>query len=155
MQLTMTAAVHARWAHRVDGLIHSHAWQVEATVQGPEDARVVFPADDLETLLLNAISPWVGHYLTDVDAGEWKGFQPYLIEAEATVEETARQLWRLLEPAVPGLVEVALVESTEFDRCRTVRLSRSPTGQPHRPKSGRLRTTPMVELHTNPDGVVN
>jgi hypothetical protein len=30
----------------------------------------------------------------------------------------------VLECQVPGLVEVALVESTEFDRCRTVRLSR-------------------------------
>ena len=131
MKLTMTAAVHARWAHRVDGLVHSHAWQVEATVEGPEDARIVFPADDLETLLLDAISPWVGHYLTDVDVGEWKGFKPYLLEAEATVEELVRQLWRLLEPVVPGLLEVALVESTEFDRCRTVRLTRDPDGDRH------------------------
>lgn len=141
MQLTMTAAVHARWAHRVDGLIHSHAWQVEATVQGPENARIVFPADDLETLLLNAISPWVGHYLTDEDLGEWKGFQPYLLDAEATVEEIARQLWQLLEPVVPGLVEVALVESTEFDRCRTVRLARSPDDAHQQPVGGRTQSS--------------
>jgi 6-pyruvoyl-tetrahydropterin synthase len=137
----MTAAVHARWAHRVDGLIHSHAWQVEATVQGPENARIVFPADDLETLLLNAISPWVGHYLTDEDLGEWKGFQPYLLDAEATVEEIARQLWQLLEPVVPGLVEVALVESTEFDRCRTVRLARSPDDAHQQPVGGRTQSS--------------
>jgi len=126
VQLTMTAAVHARWAHRVDGLIHSHAWQVEATVEGPENARIVYPADELESLLLDAISPWVGHYLTDVDVGEWKGFKPYLLDSEATVEELVRRLWGKLDQVVPALVEVALVESTEFDRCRTVRLARAP-----------------------------
>ncbi len=124
MRLTITAAIHARWGHRVDGLIHTHAWQVEATVEGPDDADIVMPADDLESMLTEAVAPWMGHYLTHEDVGTWKGFQPLLVEKEATVEEIARILWRLLEPAIPGLTEVALVESTEFDRCRTVRLSR-------------------------------
>lgn len=120
----MTAAIHARWGHRVDGLIHTHAWQVEATVEGPEDADIVIPADDLEATLTEAVEPWVGHYLTHVDVGPWKGFEPFMFDNEATVEEIARQLWRKLEHQIPGLAEVALVESTEFDRCRTVRLSR-------------------------------
>ena len=47
----MTAAIHARWAHRVDGLVHSHPWSLEATVEGPADADKVMPADDLEELL--------------------------------------------------------------------------------------------------------
>ena len=47
----MTAAIHARFAHRVDGLVHSHPWSVEATVEGPADADKVMPADDLEALL--------------------------------------------------------------------------------------------------------
>ena len=34
LRLTMTAAIHARFAHRVDGLVHSHPWSVEATVEG-------------------------------------------------------------------------------------------------------------------------
>ena len=38
MKLTITAAIQARWGHRVDGLIHTHAWTVEATVEGPADA---------------------------------------------------------------------------------------------------------------------
>ena len=48
LRLTMTAAIHARFAHRVDGLVHSHPWSVEATVEGPADADKVMPADDLE-----------------------------------------------------------------------------------------------------------
>ena len=36
-----------------------------------------------------------------------------------------RRLYQALEPQVPGLVEVALTESSEFDRSRTVRLRRS------------------------------
>ena len=51
MRLTITAAIHARWGHRVDGLIHTHAWTVEATLVGPADCDKVFPADDLEALL--------------------------------------------------------------------------------------------------------
>ena len=37
LHLTMSVAVHARFAHRVDGLIHSHPWSVEATVEGPAE----------------------------------------------------------------------------------------------------------------------
>ncbi|MDH3753111.1 MAG: 6-carboxytetrahydropterin synthase [Acidimicrobiia bacterium] len=123
MNLTITAAIHARWGHRVDGLIHTHAWTVEATVAGPADCDKVFPADDLETILREAVEPWAGHYLTHEDAGEWKGYKPLVWEREATVEETVRYLWKHIEERVPGLTEVALVEATEFDRCRTVRLS--------------------------------
>ena len=93
MRLTMTAAISARWGHRVDGLIHTHAWTVQATVEGPAHAA-------------------------------WKGYQPLLVEREATVEEIVRMLWDIIEADVPGLVDLALVEAYEFDRCRTVRLSR-------------------------------
>lgn len=123
MKLTITAAVHARWGHRVDGLIHTHAWTVEATVAGPPDCDKIIPADDLERLLLESVEPWHGHYLTHEDVGEWKGYKPLVWTREPTVEEIVRRLWGRLEPIVPGLTEVALVESTEFDRCRTVRLA--------------------------------
>lgn len=123
MKLTITASVHARWGHRVDDLIHTHAWGVEATVAGDPACDKVYPADELEAQLLAAVEPWSRRYLTDVDVGEWKGYQPILWDREPTVEEIARRLWAMLEGQVPGLVEVALVESTEFDRCRTVRLS--------------------------------
>ena len=46
-------------------------------------------------------------------------------DREPTVEEIARHIWEQLDPKVPGLVSIGLVESTEFDRCRTVRLTRS------------------------------
>jgi 6-pyruvoyl-tetrahydropterin synthase len=124
VRLTITANVHARWGHRVDELIHTHAWGVEATVEGDAGCDKVFPADELETILLSAVEPWSGHYLTSEDVGEWKGYQPIVWDREPTVEEIARRLWSALDGHVPGLVEVALVESTEFDRCRTVRLSR-------------------------------
>jgi 6-pyruvoyl-tetrahydropterin synthase len=124
VHLTITAAIHARWGHRVDHLIHTHAWEVEATVEGDIDADKVFPADDLESLLRETVEPWTGHYLTNEDVGEWKGYTALVWEREATVEEIARQLWAQLDRRVPGLVEVALKESTEFDRNRTVRLSR-------------------------------
>lgn len=124
MKLTITTEVQARWGHRVDGLIHTHAWTVGATVEGPSEASIVIPADDLEERLLAAVHPWTGHYLTHEDVGPWKSFQPLLWDREPTVEEIARRLWNLLEPQVPGLIEVALIEATEFDRTRTVRLSR-------------------------------
>lgn len=123
MQLTITASIHARWGHRVDGLIHTHAWTVEATLEGPADCDKVFPADDLERVLHQAVEPWTGRYLTHEDVGEWKGYAPVIWEREPTVEEIVRHLWGELEPSLPGLQSVALVESTEFDRCRTVRLS--------------------------------
>ena len=124
LHLTMTAAIHARFAHRVDGLVHSHPWTLEATVEGPADAEKVMPADDLEAVLRRLVEPWQGKYLTDTDIGEWKGYQPVVWEREPTVEEIARRMWDQLVEEVPGLVAVGLVESTEFDRCRTVRLSR-------------------------------
>ena len=124
MQLTITTAIHARWGHRVDGLIHTHAWSVEATVAGPVDVAKVMPADDLEQILSDTVGCWTGRYLTHEDVGPWKGYEPLLWDKEATVEEIVRRLWAILDPRVPGLVEVALVESSEFDRCRTVRLSR-------------------------------
>lgn len=120
----MTAAIQARWAHRVDGLIHSHAWTVEATVEGPPDADKVIPADDLEALLHEQVDPWVGHYLTDEDCGPWQSYTPLVWSREPTVEEIVRHIWEALDLRVDGLVEVALHESTEFDRSRTVRLGR-------------------------------
>jgi 6-pyruvoyl-tetrahydropterin synthase len=130
VRLTITAAIHARWGHHVDGLIHSHAWTVEATVEGPADADIVMPADDLEDLLRMQVQPWNGHYLTNVDLGPWKSFQPLVWDREPTVEEIVRRLYGALEPQVPGLVEVALTESSEFDRSRTVRLGRRLTTEP-------------------------
>lgn len=131
MRLTITAAITARWGHRVDGLVHTHAWTVEATVEGPPDAVKVMPADDLERVLANAVEPWTGRYLTDVDVGDWKGYQPLVWDCEATVEEIVRRLWAVVSEDVPGLAELALVEAHEFDRCRTVRLSTVGTnGQP-------------------------
>jgi 6-pyruvoyl-tetrahydropterin synthase len=124
MKLTITASIHARWGHRVDGLVHTHAWGVEATVAGDPESEKVYPADDLEALLIHAVEPWTGRYLTHDDVGEWKGYLPLVWDREPTVEEIARRLWDELDVVVPGLVEVALVESQEFDRCRTVRLSR-------------------------------
>lgn len=124
LRLTMTAAIHARFAHRVDGLVHSHPWSIEATVEGPADAAKVMPADDLEAILHGAVEPWRGHYLTDEDLGAWKGYAPLVWDAEPTVEEIARRLWDHLSREIPaGLVSLAVVESTEFDRSRTVRLS--------------------------------
>ena len=122
MKRTITAAINARWGHRVDGLIHSHAWTVEATVEGPADAHIVIPADELEQILLDTVEPWVGHYLTNEDLGQWKNFQPLVWDREPTVEEIVRRLWDAIQPQVDGLVEVALVEAHEFDRTRTVRL---------------------------------
>lgn len=124
LRLTMSAAVQARWAHRVDGLIHSHPWSVEATVQGPADADMVMPADDLEAILHALLAEWQGRYLTDEDVGTWKGYEPLVWEREPTVEEIARQLWRRLDEQVPGLSGLSVVEATEFDRTRTIRLSR-------------------------------
>ncbi len=125
LHLTMTAGIHARWAHRVDGLIHSHPWSIEATVEGPADADKVIPADELEEILNELVEPWQGHYLTHEDVGEWKGYQPMVWDREPTVEEIARRLWSALDERVDGLVSVAVVESADFDRCRTVRVSRT------------------------------
>jgi 6-pyruvoyl-tetrahydropterin synthase len=124
MKLTISAAIHARWGHRVDELVHTHAWTVEATVEGDPDCRMVYPVDDLEYLLTAMVEPWHGYYLTHEDVGPWKGLQPLVWDREPTVEEIARRLFSDLSDKLPGLIELALVESTEFDRSRTVRLSR-------------------------------
>ncbi len=89
----MTAAIHARFAHRVDGLVHSHPWSIEATVEGPADADKVMPADDLEAILHGLVEPWRGRYLTDTDIGAWKGYEPLVWDREPTVEEITRRLW--------------------------------------------------------------
>ncbi len=123
MKLTITAAVTARWGHRVDGLIHTHAWELEATVEGPLDAPMVYPADELERVLAATVRPWDHHYLTHEDVGEWKGYRPIVWDREPTVEEIARRLWAQLSSVIPNLTSIALVESTEFDRKRTVRLA--------------------------------
>ena len=73
MKLTITAAIHARWGHRVDGLIHTHAWTLEATVEGDPDCDKVYPVDDLEYLLTATVEPWHGHYLTHEDVGPVEG----------------------------------------------------------------------------------
>jgi len=69
VKLTIAAAIQARWGHRVDDLIHTHAWTIEAVVEGPADASRVMPADELEDILSEAVKPWNGKYLTDVDVG--------------------------------------------------------------------------------------
>jgi len=125
LQLTMTAAIHARWAHRVDGLIHSHPWSLEATVEGPADAQIVIPADELEQVLTDLVDPWRGKYLTDEDVGAWKGYLPLVWDREPTVEEIARRLWAQLDQRIHGLRSLAVTEATEFDRSRTVRLTRT------------------------------
>ena len=101
LHLTITTAIHARWAHRVDGLIHSHPWSLEATVEGPTDAEKVIPADDLEQILHDLVEPWRGHYLTDEDVGNWKGYEPLVWDREPTVEEIARRLWEQLDRQGP------------------------------------------------------
>lgn len=122
--MTIEAAIHARWGHRVDGLIHTHAWKVAAVVAGDVDCDKVFHADQLEALLTAAVEPWRGRYLTSEDVGEWKGYLALVWQREPTVEEITRRIWAVLEPDVPGLHEVALEEATEFDRSRIVRFTR-------------------------------
>ena len=123
MRLTISASIHARWGHRVDGLIHTHAWSVTAVVEGDPDCDKVHPADDVEAILAATVEPWHGRYLTHEDTGEWKGYEPLRWEREPTVEEIVRQLWAALAVRLPNLREVALEEASEFDRCRVVRLT--------------------------------
>lgn len=130
MKLSITASIHARWGHRVDDLIHSHAWKVAATVSGGLDCDMVVPADDLEHWLTELVEPWRGHYLTDTDLGQWKGFRPLVWDREPTVEEIARRLWDQLDAHIGELADVqlesvSLEEAAEFDRCRVVTVSRS------------------------------
>lgn len=130
MKMTISASIHARWGHRVDGLIHTHAWKVGACVAGPVDADKIYPADDLERELTCVVEPWRGHYLTDTDVGPWKSFQPLVWDREPTVEEVVRHIWDTLEARfaqISGvdLESVTLEEASEFDRCRVVTLSRS------------------------------
>ena len=125
MKLTITASIHARWGHRVDDLIHTHAWTVEATLEGPLNSEKVYPADELEKILTEVIEPWSGYYLTQKDVGIWKGYKPLIWDREPTVEEITRNLWDHLSEKIPSLIGVSLVESSEFDRCRKVSLTKS------------------------------
>ena len=130
MKMTISASIHARWGHRVDGLIHTHAWKVGAKGSGPVDADKISPADDLEKELTCVVEPWRGHYLTREDVGPWKGFVPLVWDREPTVEEVVRHIWEALDEhfaAIPDtdLESVTLEEASEFDRCRVVTLSRT------------------------------
>lgn len=130
MKMTISASIHARWGHRVDGLIHTHAWKVGAKVSGPVDSDKIYPADDLEKELTCVVEPWRRHYLTHQDVGPWKGFAPLVWEREPTVEEVVRHIWEALDErfaAIPSadLESVTLEEASEFDRCRVVTLSRT------------------------------
>lgn len=127
--MTISASIHARWAHRVDGLVHSHAWRIAASLTGPVEAERIYPADDLEAVLAHVVEPWRGRYLTVDDVGPWKGFEPLVWENEPTVEEIVRRVWHDLDrhfADVPDveLTSVTLEEAAEFDRCRVVTLSR-------------------------------
>ena len=124
MKMTISASIKARWGHRVDGLIHTHAWTVSASVAGDPDGDLVYPADDLEELLSRIVEPWRGRYITYQDVGEWKGYTPLLWDREPTVEEIVRRLWVHLDLELDGLATVSLEEASEFDRCRVVTLSR-------------------------------
>ena len=124
LQMTISASVQARWGHRVDGLIHTHAWTITAVVEGDPEAEKIYPADELEQVLLSVVAPWHGTYLTHVDEGRWKGYDPMVWEREPTVEEITRRIWDHLVADVPGLLEVSLEEAAEFDRCRVVTLRR-------------------------------
>ena len=44
---------------------------------------------------------------------------------EPTVEEITRNLWDHLSKKVPTLTGVSLIESSEFDRCRKVSLTKN------------------------------
>ena len=123
LHLTMTAAIHARFAHRVDGLVHSHPWSIEATVEGPADAAKVMPADDLEALLHELVEPWRGRYLTDADLGDWKGYSRSCGTPSRRSRRSPGGCGTSSTPTCPGWCRSAVVESTEFDRCRTVRLT--------------------------------
>lgn len=130
MKMTISASIHARWGHRVDGLIHTHAWKVGAKVSGPVDSAKIYPADDLERELTCVVEPWRGHYLTCEDVGPWNGFAPLVWEREPTVEEVVRHIWETLDErfaTIPtaDLESVTLEEASEFDRCRVVTLSRT------------------------------
>jgi hypothetical protein len=46
-------------------------------------------------------------------------------DREPTVEEIARRLWAQLDQRIDGLRSLAVTEATEFDRSRTVRLTRT------------------------------
>ena len=129
MKMTITASIHSRWGHRVDRLVHTHAWKVAATVSGSVDCDKVFPADDLERMLSEVVEPWRGHYLTNEDVGTWKGYEPLMWDREPTVEEIVRRIWDRLDKAFADkpdveLVGVSLEEASEFDRCRVVSLTR-------------------------------
>ncbi|HAQ03848.1 MAG TPA: hypothetical protein DCQ88_03440, partial [Acidimicrobiaceae bacterium] len=104
MKLTITASIHARWGHRVDDLIHTHAWTVEATLEGPLNSEKVYPADELEKILTEVIEPWSGYYLTQKDVGIWKGYKPLIWDREPTVEEITRNLWDHLSEKIPSLI---------------------------------------------------
>ena len=129
MKMTINASIHSRWGHRVDGLIHTHAWKLSATLAGAADRPKVFPADDLEHLLADVVEPWHGRYLTDHDVGTWKGFEPLVWDREPTVEEIVRRIWDQVVIALAAtpdvdLDAVSLEEASEFDRCRVVTLRR-------------------------------
>ena len=64
-------------------------------------------------------------FLTKKDVGIWKGYKPLIWAKEPTVEEITRNLWNNLSEKIPTLTGVSLIESSEFDRCRKVSLTKN------------------------------
>ena len=70
------------------------------------------------------VEPWRGHYLTGVDVGRWKHFRAARVGSRTDGGGDRPSPVGGARTELPGLQEIALEEANEFDRCRTVRLSR-------------------------------
>ena len=78
-----------------------------------------------EQCVIAGTDPTKPHKKDEKDVGIWKGYKPLIWDREPTVEEITRNLWDHLSEKIPSLIGVSLVESSEFDRCRKVSLTKN------------------------------
>jgi 6-pyruvoyltetrahydropterin/6-carboxytetrahydropterin synthase len=87
---------------------HGHNYYVEVTVRGVPDPVTGMAAD------LGAVDDTVKRVLLDrVDHRQLDDTVPELAGVITTGENLARVFWRLLEPEIPALCRVAVVETAK------------------------------------------
>jgi 6-pyruvoyltetrahydropterin/6-carboxytetrahydropterin synthase len=87
--------------------IHGHSYKAEVTVQGERDENGMVLDLSLLTRAIEAARTGLDHHFLD----EVEGL------GAATIENLSAWIWRVVEPACPGLARVSVWRESSGDRC--------------------------------------
>ncbi len=106
-----TASHQLRLADGSLEVLHSHDWQVTASVQSPQlDAiETVMDFHALEGLMQGIVMPWHNRRLNDLE--------PFNARWNPSAERVAEHIARTLGPLLPGYITLWSVSVTEAPGC--------------------------------------